>query len=138
MGRFRLLEHTSDMGIAARGETLEELFAEAGRGVLAVAVDPRRGQRKEERALAVQGADREELLVNWLNEILYLWEVRGFFPVDCRVLEVGEKRVRGLLLGEPFDAARHVVLREVKAVTYHRLRVERRRGHWRARLYVDL
>jgi SHS2 domain-containing protein len=138
MGRFRLLEHTADMGIAASGESLEALFAAAARGVLAVVVDPRQGRVCEERRLEVRGDDREEQLVNWLNEILYLWEMGRFFPVDCRVEKVEGNGVRGVLLGEPFDPLRHEVLREIKAVTYHQLAVQWRGGRWRARIYVDL
>ncbi len=86
----------------------------------------------------VTGGDSSELLVNWLNEILFLFETRGFFPIDFRVEEAGEDHLRARVLGEPFDPRRHRVEREVKAVTYHQLQVEPVDGAWRARVFVDL
>ncbi len=138
MGGYRLLEHTADMGIEANGETLEELFAQSAFGLMEIiAVAPEARVRKE-KGVTVQGGDREELLVNWLNEVLYLFETGGFFPVDFEVEEVAGNRLRARVLGEPFDPQRHAVEREVKAVTHHRVLVERTNGLWYARVYVDL
>jgi SHS2 domain-containing protein len=138
MGEHRLLEHTADMGIAASGATLEELFAEAACGLMEIIAGAAAGSVREERAVTVTGGDPGELLVNWLNEVLYLFGTRGFFPVDFEVEEVAGNRLRARVGGEPFDPLRHAVEREVKAVTYHRLLVEKTNGLWHARVYVDL
>lgn len=138
MGQYRLLEHTADMGIEAVAETREELFAQAAYGLLEVIFGTPTGVARQEKALAVEGGDPEELLVNWLNEVLYLFEGKGFVPVDIEVEEVGWGRARARVSGEPFDPLRHPVEREVKAVTYHQLRVEKVDGAWQARVYVDL
>ena len=132
MGTHRLLEHTADMGIEANGETLEELFAQAAYGLLEIIAGVPEAVSREEKSVTLKGGDTEELLVNWLNEILYLFEIQGFFPLDFEVEEVGWNRLRARVRGEPFDPRRHVVEREVKAVTYHRLRVEKTDGLWHA------
>jgi SHS2 domain-containing protein len=138
MGTHRLLEHTADMGIEASGETLEELFAQAAYGLLEIIAGTPEPRSREEKSVTVEGGDTEELLVNWLNEILYLLEIQGFFPSDFEVEEVCGNRLRARVRGEPFDPQRHPVEREVKAVTYHQLRVEKSDGLWQARVYVDL
>jgi SHS2 domain-containing protein len=138
MGGYRLLEHTADMGIEANGETLEELFAQAAYGLLEILAGVPGAHPREEKGVTVQGGDTEELLVNWLNEVLYLFETGGLFPVDFEVEEVAGNRLRARVLGEPFDPHRHAVEREVKAVTHHRLLVEKADGVWHARVYVDL
>jgi SHS2 domain-containing protein len=138
MGTHRLLEHTADMGIEASGETLEELFAEAAYGLLEIISGNPETRCREEKIVAVEGGDAEELLVNWLNEILYLFEIKRFFPQDFEIEEVRGNRLLARVRGEPFDPQRHPVEREVKAVTYHQLRVEKTNGLWHARIYVDL
>jgi SHS2 domain-containing protein len=138
MGTHRLLEHTADMGIEASGETLEELFAQAAYGLLEIIAGAPVALCREEKIVTVEGGDSEELLVNWLNEILYLFEIKRFFPLDFEIEEVRENRLLARVRGEPFDPQRHPVEREVKAVTYHQLRLEKIDGLWQARVYVDL
>jgi len=138
MGTHRLLEHTADMGIEASGETLEDLFAQAAYGLLEIIAGTPEALCREEMIVTVEGGDAEELLVNWLNEILYLFEIKRFFPLDFEIEEVRGNHLLARVRGEPFDPQRHPVEREVKAVTYHQLRVEKTYGLWHARVYVDL
>lgn len=138
MNDFRLLAHTADMGIEATGDSRAEVFVAAARGLKNmifgdVPVTPRQGA-----PVSLAGGDAGELLVAWLGEILYLFEVRGLVPAEFVISEIGEGALRGEVRGEPFDPARHPVEREVKAITYHQLFVEQEDQGWRARVYVDL
>jgi SHS2 domain-containing protein len=126
------------MGIEASGETLEDLFAQAAYGLLEIIAGTPEALCREEMIVTVEGGDAEELLVNWLNEILYLFEIKRFFPLDFEIEEVRGNHLLARVRGEPFDPQRHPVEREVKAVTYHQLRVEKTDGLWHARVYVDL
>jgi SHS2 domain-containing protein len=138
MGGYRLLEHTADMGIEATAKTPEELFAQAAYGLLDIMAGDSRAAAREERVVELTAVDHGELLVHWLNEILYLFETHGFFPADFEVEEAGTTRLRARIRGEPFDPPRHAVEREIKAVTYHQLTVQKTDGLWLARVYVDL
>ena len=136
-----LLEHTADLGVRARGATLEELFEQATVGLAEVLGAWRPGPG-EPQALAVTGDDPGGLLVDWLNEVLYLHEVRRAALGAVRLDRVGGGRAEGTVRltpdAAPFDGV------EVKAVTYHRLRVEPTaepgagRGGWIAEVYLDL
>ncbi len=138
MGSHRLLEHTADMGIEATAGTPEELFAEAALGLLEMIFGESEADFREERTVEVHGGDLGELLVNWLNEVLYLFEMQQFCPAGFEVELRGETRLKARVSGEPFDPRRHPVEREVKAVTYHLLEVGRSGDQWRAVVYVDL
>jgi len=138
MRGHRLLEHTADMGIEASGASLEELFAEAAYGLMEIIAGSPQAPCREERSVTVEGGDAAELLVNWLNEVLYLFEIKRFFPVDFEVEEIRWDRLHARVRGEPFDPQRHPVEREVKAVTYHQIEVKKIDGFWQARVYVDL
>lgn len=138
MRGHRLLEHTADMGIEASGATLEELFAEAAYGLMEIIAGAPQGLCREERSVVVEGGDEAELLVNWLNEVLYLFEMRRFFPVDFEVEGVAWNRLHARVRGETFDPERHPVEREVKAVTYHQLEVVEDQEGWKAQVIFDI
>ena len=134
--RFELLEHTADIGIQARGATLEEAFEQATLGLAEVqgALAPGPG---EPVAVEVSAPDPGGLLVDWLNEVLWLREVRQAALAGVRVERVGEGTAGGSLLLAPGGPAPEGTF--VKAVTYHRLRVEPApAGGWLVEVYLDV
>ena len=133
---FELLEHTADVGIRARGATLEEAFEQATLGLAEVqgALAPGPG---EPVPVEVAAADPGGLLVDWLNEVLWLAESRQAALAGVRVERVGDGAARGsvvLASGGPAPDGTFV-----KAVTYHRLRVEPDPdGGWLAEVYLNV
>jgi len=95
-------------------------------------------QPQQELEIEVRGEDREELLVNWLSELLYLLESRLFLPASFFIEDISARHLLARVSGEPVDPARHALEREVKAITYHRVQVEQTATGWRAQVYVDL
>lgn len=133
-----MLEHTADMGIEASGGSMEDLFFAAAIGLRALVFGEKAEKSGgEELEVALQAGDPEELLVHWLNELLFLMHNRRFFPTDFHFLDMDPENFRVRVSGES-DGVDNEAEREVKAVTYHRLSIERRNDHWRARVYVDL
>ncbi len=131
---YELLEHTADLGLRARGATLEELFEQATVGLAEVLGAWRPGPG-ESVAVVVDAIDLGGLLVDWLNEVVYLQEVRGGSLGAIRVERISEGRAAGeiVLRSQPPSGGTYV-----KAVTYHQLRVERWAGGWLAEVYLDV
>ena len=138
MGDFQLLEHTADMGIAASGEDPAALFCAVARGLRAVLSNLPPRPCSHWRDVAVEGGNLEELLVNWLNTILYHLEVDGLFPEDFRIEDIAANRLTARIGGVLLDGSIPPPDREVKAATWHQLRITRTKGRWQARLYLDL
>ncbi len=138
MRPFETFEHTADIGLVARGRTLEEVFIHAAEGLVDMMVDPR-GLRDDMRLeVTVSAPDREALLVAWLNELLYLLDTRGLLPRRCRIIQMNETSLTAEVAGEIIDPQRHNVRRMVKAATYHGLHLVQTDGQWEARVILDL
>ncbi len=138
MGSFELMEHTADVGIVARGETLADVFAQAALGLTSVLADPAAIEEREERAVEAEAPDREALLAGWLNELVYLFDVHGLLFRSFTVSEVTDTHLRAICHGERVDPARHELRTGVKSATYHMLKVKQENGGWRARVILDI
>lgn len=135
---FRLLEHTADMGIEAWADRLEELFAVAAAGLRFLMFGDCRAAAELTVNVSLRAADELELLVAWLNEIIYQVEVKHLVPADFQIVRVANGRLQARISGARFDPRRHMVERQAKAATYHQLLLEQRPAGWHARVYVDL
>jgi SHS2 domain-containing protein len=117
---YRVFDHTADLGIEVTAATLEKLYSEAARALFALLTDLRVVRARAERAVEVEGENPTDLLINFLREVLYAWNGEGFLMKRCTIREVTPTRIAAVLMGEKFDPARHRIVREIKAVTYHR------------------
>jgi SHS2 domain-containing protein len=135
---FRVLEHTADIGFEAFSASREELFANAAKALINLAVDLDTIRPSRQLTLKAEGSAPPDLLVNWLSEILYLHDAEGWLFHDFSVQGLGENTITATARGEKFDRARHQAKLLVKAVTYHQLALEETPSGWRARVYVDI
>jgi SHS2 domain-containing protein len=134
---FEVIDHTADVGIIARGNSLEELFEHAAAGLMHFLIDPNSGVACDHREVVVEADDLEGLLVAWLNELLVLLNADGFLPVRWTVREITDKHLRADVAGEPVNASRHQFRLDVKATTYHQLQI-RKNGEWQAQVIFDV
>jgi len=138
MLRFRILEHTADVGFEAFGSTLAEVFENAARALAYLIAEPSSVKPGGKVRIEVQGAAPPDLLVNWLSEILYQQDAERWLFHDFRVESFDDHAVSGIAWGEKIDPARHQTNLMVKAVTYHQLSLRQTAGGWRAQVYVDI
>ncbi len=135
---YETFEHTADLGLRVRAPDLDTLFAEAAACLFSVVVEDLGTVRPLQRIdVTIDGTDREYLLFDWLRELLYRFDLRHLLPSRFEV-RVGESGLEGTAWGEPFDPARHALAHEVKAITYHALKVERTADGWLAEVIVDI
>ncbi|MBP7147139.1 MAG: archease [Acidobacteria bacterium] len=136
---YETFEHTADAGVIVRAPELPELFERAAAAMFDTMFDLARVEPGPEPvAVEVRAADVEELLVEWLGELLSLAMARREVLAAFEVRELDETHVAGRAWGEPIDAGRHGFRTEIKGVTYHHLRVAGEDGGWMARVLFDL
>lgn len=138
MTPYRLIEHTADGGLVVEAASVEALFAEAGLALTAQIVDPARIRVRQWRKMAVDGSDWTDLMVNWLRELLYLFNGELWLAGQVDVERLTPVGLEARLGGEAFDPARHEVKNEIKAITYHQADVKNEGGLWRAQVIFDL
>ena len=137
-GMYETFDHTADLGLRVRAPDLGTLFAEAGLALTACLVENPDAVRQEITFdVNLPADDLEFLLFDWLKALLYRFDaehlVFGRFEVH-----VTESGLAGAAWGEPLDPDRHALAHEVKAITYHGLRVEPEGGGWLAEMIVDI
>ena len=134
---FELLDHTADAGIIAEGKDLRATFTNAAAGMLSLFVEPAEVREVEHRDVEVTAADTEALLVEWLNELVYVFDAEGFITGRCDITQLTPTRLRARVYGEKVNRARHRLKTGVKAATYHRLKIWQN-GRTRARVIFDV
>ena len=135
---FELFEHTADLGLRVHAGTLEELLAEAARGLLTMLVaNPKTVRPVHARKVELAGSEPGYLLFDWLNELLYAFETEKLLLAEFDV-QLRDGKLTANCRGEPMDPTRHAMDHEVKAITYHQLRVEQTTAGWEAEVIVDI
>src|SRR3972149_8598645 len=109
MERFKLIEHTADIGLEAYGQGLKEAFANAAYGMFSIIAGLENVKEKETRRVAVTADDIESLLFEWLNALLYYFDVEQLLFNAFDILELEETRLVADCRGEVFDPARHEI-----------------------------
>jgi SHS2 domain-containing protein len=133
-----LFEHTADLGLRATAPDLNALFAEmAACLVSAMVEEPSSVRPAQEVRIELAGNDREFLLFDWLKELLLRFEEDHllFASFDVQVTDQG---LTATACGEKYDPSRHALAHEVKAITYHELKVVREGNNWLAEAIVDI
>lgn len=135
---YETFEHTADLGLRVRAPDLNALFADAARGLFAMIV-PELASVCPNLSLefTLESTALDLLLFDWLNELLYTYETQHLLLVEFDVRIDGD-RLTATAHGEALDRSRHELDHEVKAITYHKLRVERQSDGWLAEVIVDI
>ena len=134
-----VFEHTADLGLRIKSPTLPALFVEAGQALFELLIENFQDVRPAStHSFQLSQPQLDLLLFDWLNELLYLFDSKHF--VSCQFdVSYREGTLDAVIRGEPWDETRHHLDHEVKAVTYHRLKVEQRTdGTWLAEIIVDI
>lgn len=135
--RYVSTEHTADIGLVAYGETLKETFVNAAYGMFDLMVDPSRTSDSQQIDLRVEADDTPSLLVAFLNELLFVFETRSLVLVRFEIVDWDETtyltaRARGSAL------AGQELREQIKAATYHDMRVEKTADGYEAEVLFDV
>jgi SHS2 domain-containing protein len=138
MHRYKLFDHTADLGVEIYGKTVTDLFANAAFAVFDIITDLKHVTPTMERKIVVEGEGWEDLLVNYLREILYMFNGEGLLLKEFSIQKIDSRHLEGMVRGERFDPSKHRINTEIKAVTYHQVTVKETPDIWVGRVIFDV
>jgi SHS2 domain-containing protein len=138
MKAYHTFDHTADLGLAITGASGAELFANAALAVFDVITDLARVEPRETRRIVAEGDGPEDLLINFLREVLYLYNGERWLIKEIRMTRFGDTALEAEAKGEPLDSRKHEICKEIKAVTYHQAEVRKTPDGWAAKVIFDV
>ncbi|MFC1704000.1 archease [Candidatus Omnitrophota bacterium] len=138
MKKYEIIEHTADIGIKAFGRDVKELFNNAAIGMFEIISNSKDVEAKERMELELEAENIEELFISWLRELLYQFNANLFIFKEFFIREITPTSLKALAWFEPIEKNRHQIDAEIKAVTYHELKIEQRDSGWQAQVIFDV
>ena len=159
--KYKLIDHTADIGIEIFGDDLAGLFANGGYALFDIITDLSLVREKVLKNISISGRDLEEMMHNWLGELLYVFDTEDFIAkkiniksietsfnaltsgIDIPVQGMGSEKgeygnLKADIWGEKYDPNLHVINSAIKAVTYHKFEVVREDNGWRCKVVLDV
>lgn len=136
--KFELLNHTADAGLQAWGKSEEEMFKNAALGMFSIMTNLKNVEVRESLDLEVEAENKEELLAAWLKELLYQSAAKQVLFKEFYFEYLNETRLRVICYGERINPKKHRLKTEIKAVTYHQLKIKQENSLWAGQVFFDL
>ncbi len=136
--RFTVFDHTADLGAYFYGDDPRDVFISAAHGLVELMLEKPPQKGGEVLEIRLVALDPEDLLVQWLNELLYYIQVRELVPAEIDRLALGATSLEAVVRAAPLDPAAQIVKRQIKAATYHQVEVRPRPEGWRAKVIFDV
>jgi SHS2 domain-containing protein len=140
MQKYKLFDHTADIGVEIYGRTRKDLFINSVAVLSDFLTERKTGatSEKQQKKITVAGADVADLLINFLRELLYQFNGENFVTRSCEIMKFTDTELEARLTGESFNTQNHFMKTEIKAVTYSGLNVEKVKAGWKARVIFDV
>jgi SHS2 domain-containing protein len=135
---FEIIDHTADVGIIAYGTDVEELFSNAALALFSLITEPESIEEKLHLNLEVSSEDRDSLLVEWLNELIYFFDVKHILFNRFDIGSLTHNELKATCYGEDFDPMKHKIKVGIKAATYHMLKLDKSDGGYKAQVIFDI
>jgi SHS2 domain-containing protein len=135
---FEIIDHTADVGIVAYGANVEELFSNAALALFSLITELESVEEKLHLDLEVISEGRDSLLVEWLNELIYLFDAKHILFNRFDIESLTHNQLKATCYGEDFDPMKHKIKVGVKAATYHMLKLDKDGDGYKAQIIFDI
>ena len=138
MGYYKLIEHTADLGITVWGKSFKQFFENAACAMYDLISDLRAVKPLVSFHIKSEGIDKDELLKNWLSEVLSYFHVQNILLSNFDIKNINDESIISMISGEKIDKRRHSLKREIKAVTYHDLKIIKKNNRFQTNIIFDV
>lgn len=136
--RYRLTTRQSELAVRVSGNSQADLFANSAFALFDVMTDIDKVDIKDRIPLEVEGVERDDLMVNWMRELLYLYQGSGYLLKEFYIREAKDTLVKAEVCGEKIDPDRHEIKKEILGVAYHQSRMQKTGEQWTAQLIFEI
>ena len=135
---FEVIDHTADIGIVAYGATIKQVFANAALGLFDLMADLDDFKEGLQRELELSAEDVEVLLIEWLNELIYIFDVEHIIFKKFEIEKLTSTQIKARCFGERMKPGHHKLKREIKAATYHMLQISKEDSTYKVQVIFDI
>jgi len=135
---YEILNHTADLGVIVKANSLRNLFVHAANAMTDLMVKGDGRGKKEVRGIVIEGMDYADLMVRWLGEILYLFYSEKLIGKSIQIKSLTHKRISSFIEFTQFDPQNSKIIREIKAVTYYKIAVKKTGKTWKTMVIFDI
>ena len=135
---FDIIDHTADMGITAYGKDIKQLFSNAALALFSLITDVRSIKEQLQHGVEINSENKDDLLVEWLNELIYLFDAKHLLFNHFEIESISNNKLKATCYGEKFNPARHRIKIDVKAATYHMLKIVQGSEGYSAQVIFDI
>jgi len=135
---YQIIDHTADLGIIVKGPDVKSLFIHAARAMTDLMVKGDISKEAVIKDVLVEGEDFPDLMIRWLGEILYLFDGENLIVNSIKIKSISPTKLKSILTLTSFEPEHHQVIREIKAVTYHQISVDKTKDGWQAKVIFDI
>ena len=139
---YTILDHTADIGLLCKGETIEAVFEAGAEGMFSILIDSDTVSVKERHYIKVKASTYDDLFVQWLQELIYRFSTKYYFYSEFSVKISNDDshsiEAAGVCGGERIDPDVHSIFTEIKTATYHQLMVKKTKTGWEGKVIFDL
>lgn len=134
---YRTIQRSSDLAVRVSGKTQAEVLTHSAFALFDLMTDLNKVEVQESLPLEVEGVD-DELMANWMRELLYLFQGSGYILKEFEIREMKGPTVRAEVRGEKFDPDRHEIQREIRSVVAHQCRMGKTGDQWTGQATFEL
>ena len=135
---FEIIDHTGDVGVVAYGSDIKQLFSNAALALFSLITERGNIEEKLQRNLEISSEDRDSLLVEWLNELIYLFDAEHILFHRFDIESLSNNQLKATCYGENIDPSRHEIKLGVKAATYHMLKIDKDDDSYKVQIIFDV
>jgi SHS2 domain-containing protein len=135
--KFEIIDHTADIGLIIYGDSLKEIFANAATGMFSLITDIDNIKPVIKQKVELSANKPDNLLIDWLNELLYLFEVNYVVYGKFEITSITDNTLKAVCYGEKIGG-KHEIKREIKAATYHMLNLSKDDHGYKAQVIFDI
>ena len=136
--KYHVSKHASDLTMRIVGKSEADLLTNSAFALFDLMTDLEKVQPLEPLPVEAEGIDQDDLMVNWMRELLYIFQVSGYLLRDFMIQEIKDNHVRAEVRGEKFNPDAHEIRQELHSVLYEQCRMEKTGNQWTARVTFEI